>query len=120
MPVLAADPGPEDEPAGGELSEVGQLAGHQDGMAQRQQVHAGVDRQRGVEHRQRRGLDEPVESQAGEEADVVSAADVVDAFLRGLRQERARCLRALLEQSERREHADPDGCRRMAGWFRGV
>jgi hypothetical protein len=107
--VLAADPGSEDEPPRRELRDVGQLARHQDGMAQRQQVHAGVDRHRGVEHRQRGGLHEPVEPDAGQEADVVAAADVVDAGLRGVRQERAGRLRAEFEQPGRREHADPDG-----------
>jgi len=72
--VLAAHPDPEDEPPGGEPRDVGELAGHQDGMTQRQQVHAAVDGQRGVEHRQRGGLDEPVEPQAGEEAHMVAAA----------------------------------------------
>jgi len=36
--ILTAYPGPEDQPPGGEPGDVGQLAGHQDGMAQRQQV----------------------------------------------------------------------------------
>ena len=85
--VLAAHPDPEDEPPGGEPGDVRELAGHQDGMAQRQQVHAAVDGQRGVEHRQRGGLDEPVEPHAGEEAHMVAAADMVDARLGGLRQE---------------------------------
>jgi hypothetical protein len=111
--VLAAYPGPEDEPARGEPGDVGQLAGHQDGMAQRQQVQAGVDRQRGMKHRQHGGLDEPVEAQAGE-TDVVSAADVVDACLLHVRQECAGSLRALLQQPGRREHADPGGGSRAA------
>ena len=115
--ILAAYPDAEDEPSGGEPGDVGQLAGHQDGMAQRQQVHAAVDGQRGVKHRQRRGLHEPVEPQAGE-TDVVAAADVVDAFLLGLRQECAGSLRALLEQPGRREHADPGGYSRAAPCLR--
>jgi SAM-dependent methyltransferase len=106
--VLAAYPGPKDESAGGEPSEIGQLTGYQDGMAQRQLVHAKVDRQRGMKHRQHRSLDEPVEPHAAAEADVVAAADVVDACVLGLRQERAGRLRTLLQQAERREHADPD------------
>ena len=116
--ILAAYPDAEDEPSGGEPGDVGQLAGHQDGMAQRQQVHAAVDGQRGVKHRQRGGLHEPVEAQAGDETDVVAAADVVDAFLLDLRQECAGSLRALLEQPGRREHADPDGASRAAPCLR--
>ena len=104
--ILAAYPGPEDEPPGGEPGKVGQLAGHQDGMTQRQQVHTAVDGQRGMKHRQRGGLHQPVEPRAGE-TDVVAAADVIDARLCGLREECAGSLRALLEQTERREHADP-------------
>jgi hypothetical protein len=65
-------------------------------MAQRQLVHAKVDRQGGMKHRQRRSLDEPVEPHAAE-ADVVAAADVVDACVLGLRQERAGRLRTLLQ-----------------------
>ena len=79
--VLTAYPDPEDEPPGGEPGDVGELAGHQDGMAQRQQVHAGVDGQRGMKHRQRGGLHEPVEPQRRRKAHVVAAADVVDACL---------------------------------------
>ena len=47
--ILTADPDPEDQPPGGDPGDVGELARHQDGMAQRQQVHAGVDRQRGMQ-----------------------------------------------------------------------
>jgi len=53
MPVLTAYANPEDKPPGSELADIGKLAGHQDGMAQRQQVHATVDRQGGMKHRQR-------------------------------------------------------------------
>ena len=105
--VLAAYPGPEDEPPGGEPGDVGELAGHQDGMAQRQQVHAAVDGQRGMKHRQCRGLHQPVEPHPGE-AHVVAAANVVDAFFADVRQEGAGGLRALLQQAGGREHADPD------------
>ena len=35
MPVLAAYSNPEDEPPGSELVDIGELAGHQNGMAQR-------------------------------------------------------------------------------------
>jgi hypothetical protein len=85
-------------------------------MAQRQEVHAAVDGQGGVKHRQRGGLYEAVEPHAGE-THVVAAADMVDARLADVLQERAGSLRALLEQAERREHADPDRgrLRRPAG-----
>ena len=96
-------------------------------MAQRQQVQAAIDGQRGVRHRQRGGLHEPVEPQAGE-TNVVTAADVIDACLIDPGQECAGSLRALLEQAEGREHADPGRCRRAAcrvrrqaaGWLRGL
>jgi hypothetical protein len=105
--ILAADPDAEDEPSRGDTGKVGQLAGHQDGMTQRQQVHAGVDGERRMKHRQRGGLHQPVEPHAAGETDVVAAADMVDAFVLGLRQERVSRLRALLKEPERREHADP-------------
>jgi len=94
-------------------------AGDQDGMAQRQQIHAGVHGQRGMQHGQRRGLDEAVEPQAGEEAHVVAAADVVDARVADLRQKGAGGLRAPLEQAVGREHADPRECGR-ADRFRSL
>jgi hypothetical protein len=97
--VLAAYPRAEDEPPRREPRDVGQLAGYQDRMAQWQQVHAPVDGQRGVRHRQRGGLHEPVEPSSGE-ADVVAAACVIDAFLTGAGQEWAGGLRVLLEQPE--------------------
>jgi hypothetical protein len=105
--VLATDPDTEDEPPRSQALDVRELAGHQDGMAQRQQVHAGVDRQRGMKRRQRGGLHEPVEPHAGEEAHVIAAADMVDARLGGLRQERPRGSWAMPEQVERRKHAHP-------------
>ena len=46
--VLAADADAEHQPARGKALEIGQLPGHQGGMAQWQQVHPGVDRQRRV------------------------------------------------------------------------
>jgi hypothetical protein len=107
--VLAAYPDPQYQPSGSELGKVSQLAGHQHGMAQRQQVNTDVDGQRRMEHRQRRGLYEAVESQA-EEAHVVAAADVVDARLPGLRQNvpgRGRIPAG--QQGNRREHAHPGG-----------
>ncbi len=75
-------------------------------MAQRQQVHAAVDGQCGMEQRQRGGLHEPVEPCTGK-AHVVSAADMVDARLGGPRQECPGSLRALLQQAGGREHAHP-------------
>jgi hypothetical protein len=40
VPVLAAYPGPENEPPRSELGDVSELAGYQRGMTQCQQVHA--------------------------------------------------------------------------------
>ena len=80
MSVLTADADSEDQAPGSELRDVGELASDQDGMPQRQQVEAGVDRQRRVQHRQCRRLDEPVESLAAK-AHMVRAADMVDAGL---------------------------------------
>lgn len=70
-----------------------------------------------MKHRQCGGLHEAVEPDAGE-AHMVSAADMVDARLIGLRQERASNLRTLLEQAEGREHADPGRCSRAASCVR--
>ena len=106
MAVFVTHPDPEDEAPGSDPVYVRELAGHEDGMAQRQQVHAAVDRQRGMEHGQRGGLHEPVEPCAGE-AHVVSAADMADARVPGLRQECPGSLRAPFQQVEGREHAHP-------------
>ena len=76
--ILAPDPHAEDQASGRELVDVGQLAGDEDGMTQRQQVHTRHDRQRRMQHRERGGLEEPVQTDADEEADVVAAAHVVD------------------------------------------
>jgi hypothetical protein len=106
MAVLATHPDPEYEAPGSDPVDVCELAGHEDGMAQRQQVHAAVDRQRGIEYGQRGSLHEPVEPCAGE-AHVVSAADMADARLPGPRQQCPSSLRAPFQQVEGREHADP-------------
>ena len=92
---LTAHPDPEDEPPGCEPVDVRELAGHMDGMAQRQLVHAAVDGQRGMQQRQRGGLHEPVEPRA-REAHVVSAADMVDARVADPRQKYPGGLLALL------------------------
>ena len=110
MPVLAADADAEDEPAGGDPGQVGELAGDQDGVAERQEVHAAMDGQRGVKHEQRGGLDQAVEAHAAE-ADVVAAAERGRCPPAGLRQERAGGLRVRGEQAEGRKHADADGGR---------
>jgi len=110
MAILTADPGPEDEPARGDPGDVGELARHQHGMAQRKQVHAGMDGQHGMQHRQRGRLHQPVEPHPAEEAHMVPAADVVDAGRRHPRQVGPGCLRGLLEQAQGREHADSDRC----------
>src|SRR5215471_17670939 len=115
MPVLAAYSDPEDKPPGSELVDIGELAGDQDGMAQRQQVHAAVDRQGGMKHRQGGRLYEPVESEAGEEAHMVCAADMVNAGRADLLQERPRGMRVMLKQAEGREHADTGRNGRPAG-----
>ena len=107
--ILAAYPNAESEPPRRDLGDVRQLAGYQDGVTQRQQVHAGRNREGGVQHRQRGGLQQPVESRPDEETDMVAAADVVDAFPLSLRQERAGRVLALLEQPLRGEHTDSDG-----------
>ena len=62
-----------------------------------------------MEQRQRGGLHEAVESCA-REAHVVSAADMVDACLGGLRQKCPRGLLPSLQQVEGREDADPNQC----------
>ena len=61
----------------------------------------------GSEHRQRGRLDQAVEPGAAEEADMVSAADVVKAFDGDPAQEAERDPRILLKQIERRENTDP-------------
>ena len=55
MAVLAPHADSEDEATGSDPVDVRELAGHQDGMAQRQQVDAGVDGQGGMKHGQRGG-----------------------------------------------------------------
>jgi len=71
-----------------------------------------------MEHRQRGGLHEAVESEA-EEADMVAAADIVDARLPGLRQKVPGHGRVPAgQQGDRREHANSGG--RGAGGWRGV
>ena len=67
-----------------------------------------------MQYGQRGGLHEPVEPEAGDETDVVSAADVVDPCRCHLGEEFAGPLRSLLEQPGRREHADPCGHSRAA------
>ena len=63
-----------------------------------------------MQHRQRRGLHQPIEPEA-EEADVVAAADIVDAGISHLGQILHGGIPALVEQARRREHADPEGWR---------
>ena len=76
--VLAADADTEDQPPGREQLEVGELAGDERRMAQREQVDRHVDRDRGVGHRERRRAQETVGARADEEAHVVGGADVVE------------------------------------------
>ncbi len=111
--ILATDADAEDKPSGSDPVDVGELPGHMDGMAQRQQVHAGMDRQRRMEHRKRGGLQEPVEPNARKEAHMIPAANMVDARVTQLPQEHPGSLGALLEHSERRKHANPG--RRVPG-----
>jgi hypothetical protein len=59
-----------------------------------------------MEHRERRGLHQPVEPDVGE-AHMIGAAQVVDARVADPGQEAASGRRALLQQAEWREHADP-------------
>ena len=109
VPVLAADAHPEGQPPGREPLDVRELPGHQDWMAQRQQVQAARDPQRGVQRGQRRGLQEPVEAQAHEEAHVVGAADMINPCRGDLVQEGPGRDRIPVQQIGRREHADPGG-----------
>jgi hypothetical protein len=104
--VLTTHPDTEDEAPRSDPVDICELPGHQDGMTQRQQVHAAEDGQCGMEHGQRGGLHEPVEPCAGE-AHVVSAADMVDARLPGPRQQCPSSLPAPFQQVEGRKHADP-------------
>jgi hypothetical protein len=109
VPVLAADAHAEGQPPGREALKIRELPGHQDRMAQRQQVQAAGDPQRGSQRGQGRGLHEPVEAQASDEAHVVAAADMVDAGLADAGQERPGGGRIPAQQVEGREHADPRG-----------
>ena len=109
MAVLAADADAEDQAPGGEPLDVGQLAGDQHRMAQRQQVEATVDLQRGVQLGQRRGLHEPVEARTGEEAHVIRAADMVEACVADQGEIGPGRGRIPVEQVDGREHAHPDG-----------
>ena len=80
--VLATDPDTEDQPPGREQLEVGDLAGDERRVAEREQVDGHVDRDGGVGHRERRRAQEAVRPRADEETDVVGRADVVEAARR--------------------------------------
>ena len=107
MAVLAADAHTEDQATGRELVEVGELARHEDRMAQRQQVHAGHDGQRRVQHRQRRSLQDAVEAGPDEEAHVIAATHVVDAGVVHTSEIRRR-VGGIPERPGRREDPDPE------------
>jgi hypothetical protein len=117
--VLSADAHPEGQPPGREPLEVRELPGHQDWMAQRQQVQAARDPQRGVQRDQRRGLQEPVVAQACDEAHMVGAADMIDARRRDLVQEGPGGDWNPVQQIGGREHADP-GCGDIHDWRAGA
>ena len=63
--------------------DVGELPRDDDGMAEREEVHADEDRKGRAEVEQRSGLDEGVGAEADEEADVVADHHVVDTPVRG-------------------------------------
>ena len=81
MAVLAAHAHPEGEAAGRLLGERGDLSGHGDRVAQRQQVDADVDADRGMEACQPRHGHEAVSSPSTVEGDVVGGDQVVQAGL---------------------------------------
>src|SRR5580700_8088652 len=68
-----------------------------------------------MKHGQRGGLHQSVEPRAGK-ADVVSAADMIDARVGDPRQERPGGLLPPRKEVERCEHAQPSRCGRAAGW----
>lgn len=116
MPVLAAYADAQHEPPRRQPGEVGELAGDEHRVAQWQQVDADMHVQRGVQHGQRGGLHDPVEPDPGHEADVVAAADVVDAGVRRPGQVRSGRLLPPVHHAERREQADPQhGARHGSG-----
>jgi hypothetical protein len=117
MAILAAHADPEREAAGSEPVDVGELASHEYGVTQGEEVHAAVDRHCRVEHGHRGRLYKPVEPNAGE-THVISAADMIDTGVASARQECPGHLRALCQQVEGREHADPYRRRRAASRVR--
>ena len=76
--IVAADADPEREAAGGEHGDRGERPRDRCGVADAQQVDAGLDRERGVGGEQRHRLDEAVGTVAAAEADVVTDGQVID------------------------------------------
>ena len=114
--IVAAQSDPEHQPTGCELRQRRELARHRHRVAQQEQVHRGVHRQRG-EHGERGRLHEPVVPVAVAEADVVADAQVVEPGGFGLLDERPQRPRPLLERGERRTDADARGGRHARGSF---
>ena len=105
--ILPADAHAEDEAARPETFQVGQLAGNEHRVAQRQEVDPGVHGESGIERGDHPGVQEPVEAGAGEEADVITAADVVEPRRGHIVEERGEPLR-VGHQPLRREQTNTD------------
>jgi len=105
--VVTAHPDPEHQPPGGQLRERRHLPRHRDGVAQRQEVHRGVDG-KARRHRQRRRLHQPVVAVAVAEAHVVADAEVVEPGCFRPFDERGQRLRVPLERGQWWAHADAE------------
>ncbi len=81
--ILATDADAEQEPAGRQGSEVGDLPGDGDRVAQGEQVHGGVRRHPLGDRKDPGRAEQSVEPGADDEADVVADAEVVEAALLG-------------------------------------
>ena len=101
--ILAADAHAEDEAARPETLQVGQLASNEDRVAERQEVDAGVNGEFGIERGNHSGVQDPVEAGAGDEADVITAADVVEPCCGHLVEEGAEPLRVGQEPLGRKQ-----------------
>ena len=77
--VFAAESDTEDEPARGELRDRRDLPRHGHWMPETEQVHRGLHLHRRRERRERGRLEQPVETLAAVEADVIAHAQVIEA-----------------------------------------
>ena len=109
--ILSADAHAEDEATRPETLHVGELAGDEDRVAQRQEVDPGVHGESRIERGDHPCVQEPVEAGAGEEADMVTAADVVEPCRGHVVEERSEPLR-VGHQPLRREQTNTDHCDR--------